>query len=980
MKWTVKLKEFFKVAQTYRLSLALFTLFAIVATAYTNCSGGNSSSSPSAEQIIAGGNTTDPAAISTTSACATGQIAIGIAADHTVLCASVQTLTSTQCPAHFSLVAATDTTISCLDNSSYAQTGQMCPIGSSLSSLTTQGNLVCSGFTFGTGNVGLACPVGSYLSGISANTALCSPLPSPSPTLCSAGHYMTGFDGGTPTCSDFWWTNLPAVSCPAGKILVGLNATQAAVCQDIKLSPLPGNVLCTGSDILKSFEAGVLTCQAPPASSLQWMCPESTYPSSIQNSKVVCVAYSNQALSCTNTQYVVGFKNGNPICTNSNSFPISSCPSNSYPIGYSSGALVCQTFAQAKSGPACISGKEQLCLVPNGIGHQVCQADGLSFSSCEVAACLTGYDLVSGSCQASQCTPGSILSCRLPNASGSSVCSTQGQPGPCAISSCDSGYNLNAGACVPNSCQPGSSMACRMGPGTGTQACLASGADYGTCQIKMCDTGYSLSGTTCVDVAIPKITIVTAPANPTLGSNATVKFSAVDAQSGLSNVTCRLDTEDEVDCVDSFVASHLTSGPHVLFITAVDKTGNVATQAVSWTSDVCSNETVPTCPIEQGTGILACADDGTKGNICTVKTCNEGYQMKNNACVSLACGPGFNPVGNACVDNTAPVLTVTKAPDSVVTKESVFEFSAADLGSGVQRFECYLDGLAPAACLSPVSFSGLAVGNHNFRLFAYDQQGNKASYEYNWKFVNCVPSTTSVCAVANGIAAKTCAADGSGYGGCDISSCDAGYVKTGQACVYVPKSCNLPWGASLVDGQSISAYQNATVKAGKSCESETRTCHDGVLSGNYGNAGCRVLPPNIADLVRVPAYRLRGVVDHMVSTSKTEGSQYPYHYIYEGFLFYFFKPAAGFDLVPIHRCVGNPNSSYNHFLTRDPGCEGLPYRDEGVIGSLLRYQLPGSRPVYRFYKYAPAPFLETMDYMEGVRYGYTLSVVIGYSL
>ena len=62
-----------------------------------------------------------------------------------------------------------------------------------------------------------------------------------------------------------------------------------------------------------------------------------------------------------------------------------------------------------------------------------------------------------------------------------------------------------------------------------------------------------------------------------------------------------------------------------------------------------------------------------------------------------------------------------------------------------------------------------------------------------------------------------------------------------QNCSVTPcLSCNLPWGGSLNHGASATAYQNLSVPCGSSCNSETRTCNDGVLSGSFINQNCSV--------------------------------------------------------------------------------------------------------------------------------------------
>jgi Tfp pilus assembly protein PilV len=58
-------------------------------------------------------------------------------------------------------------------------------------------------------------------------------------------------------------------------------------------------------------------------------------------------------------------------------------------------------------------------------------------------------------------------------------------------------------------------------------------------------------------------------------------------------------------------------------------------------------------------------------------------------------------------------------------------------------------------------------------------------------------------------------------------------------------SCTAPWGATVADGGSILADQSQTVVSPAVCQSELRNCNNGVLSGSYQYAGgtCTVIPP-----------------------------------------------------------------------------------------------------------------------------------------
>jgi hypothetical protein len=58
--------------------------------------------------------------------------------------------------------------------------------------------------------------------------------------------------------------------------------------------------------------------------------------------------------------------------------------------------------------------------------------------------------------------------------------------------------------------------------------------------------------------------------------------------------------------------------------------------------------------------------------------------------------------------------------------------------------------------------------------------------------------------------------------------------------VITAQDCTAPWGATVLDGASVTAYLDATPTS--SCTSESRSCSAGTLSGSYTNQSCTVTP------------------------------------------------------------------------------------------------------------------------------------------
>jgi hypothetical protein len=86
---------------------------------------------------------------------------------------------------------------------------------------------------------------------------------------------------------------------------------------------------------------------------------------------------------------------------------------------------------------------------------------------------------------------------------------------------------------------------------------------------------------------------------------------------------------------------------------------------------------------------------------------------------------------------TPPTATITSGPDGTTTATSAtFAFSADEADA---TFECRLDGGDWAACTSPHSVSGLAVGDHSFAVRATTAAGTGPAASRSWT-VSAPPS------------------------------------------------------------------------------------------------------------------------------------------------------------------------------------------------------------------------------------------------
>jgi len=76
-------------------------------------------------------------------------------------------------------------------------------------------------------------------------------------------------------------------------------------------------------------------------------------------------------------------------------------------------------------------------------------------------------------------------------------------------------------------------------------------------------------------------------------------------------------------------------------------------------------------------------------------------------------------------------------------------------------------------------------------------------------------------------------------GNCNGSESFLGWVNGGWSCVQKdqPDSCVFN-GNTISHGDSVTAYQNGSVPFGQACQSEQRTCTNGVLGGTYQSNSC----------------------------------------------------------------------------------------------------------------------------------------------
>jgi hypothetical protein len=194
--------------------------------------------------------------------------------------------------------------------------------------------------------------------------------------------------------------------------------------------------------------------------------------------------------------------------------------------------------------------------------------------------------------------------------------------------------------------------------------------------------------TTPADTKPPQTSISSNPTDGTTSTFASFTFSA--SESG-ARFECKLDSGAWAPCVSPRNFSDLAVGSHQFSVRAKDTAGNLDATPASFTWTVAVPPPPP--PAE---------------------------------------------------DNTPPQTSITGKPSTVTTATTAkFTFAANESGSS---FECKLDDGTWVACKSPMTYSEIEEGEHEFRVRAVDKaenvDGTPAAYEWEVETTPTTPPPT----------------------------------------------------------------------------------------------------------------------------------------------------------------------------------------------------------------------------------------------
>jgi hypothetical protein len=309
-----------------------------------------------------------------------------------------------------------------------------------------------------------------------------------------------------------------------------------------------------------------------------------------------------------------------------------------------------------------------------------------------------------------------------------------------------------------------------------------------------------------VDTVPPDTQLTAAPSGTTTSASATLRFTAPDAD--VVGFECRLDGAAFAACQSPHAVAGLADGPHSFDVRAKDGAGNrdPSPARATWTVDRRAPDTLldqqPPIATADTAATLAWSspDRDTIGFQCRLDAAAYGPCQSPRVVTGLAEGGhafqvrAVDLAGNVdptpasaswTVDMTKPDVTFGSVPSAtVVGTGATFAFSSTSVD--LAGFRCQVDQTSPYPCTSPLTLTGLAVGQHSFTVRSIDVAGNLSD-----------PVTTTWVATSDPLTPKTRPpADGDRDGVPDVTdNCpananrdqtDADADGIGDACELLP--------------------------------------------------------------------------------------------------------------------------------------------------------------------------------------------------
>jgi hypothetical protein len=252
----------------------------------------------------------------------------------------------------------------------------------------------------------------------------------------------------------------------------------------------------------------------------------------------------------------------------------------------------------------------------------------------------------------------------------------------------------------------------------------------------------------------PVVTITSAPSGSVASTSASIAWTATNSP---TSTTCAIDGGAASACTSPKAYSGLAAGAHTVVVTATNATGSGSATA-AWTIVAIPVVTITAQPSTSTStsGVVSFTTTNSPTSVTcsldagTAAACTSPYSMTNLAVGSHSVTvSATNIAGTGSATTTAwtvqppplpaPVVTITSAPSGSTTATTAsIAWTATNSPTSTT---CKLDSGTAAACTSPASLTGLALGAHTYVITATNATGS-GSATAAWTVVATPPTVS----------------------------------------------------------------------------------------------------------------------------------------------------------------------------------------------------------------------------------------------
>jgi hypothetical protein len=367
-----------------------------------------------------------------------------------------------------------------------------------------------------------------------------------------------------------------------------------------------------------------------------------------------------------------------------------------------------------------------------------------------------------------------------------------------------------------------------------------------------------------VIMTAPGLAFTKTPPQITNLQTAPFAFTGTDAAHPIARFDCRLDSGGFAGCVSPDNLTGVSEGTHTFEVKGSDDVGNSASIVYSWVVDLHAPVVNIVSAPGNPTNSTAAAFTWTVTDNIEVKT----IECRVDSAAYAACpatGKSFtvaegrhtldlratDTAGNVTnvsrawvVDTTAPVVTITQAPDAYTTDVNATLAFTADTPADIAKYECRLDAGSYTSCASPYTAKNLTEAGHSFFVRATDTAGNMSQpASATWTIDRTPPTITVVSAPAaikttdraivqftvndagSGTAAVMCGLTGATLKTCpNAYQADLGLLAAGSYSYKIMATDNLGNAATKTVEFQVSAVEVTTCKADEVLDPATNKC------------------------------------------------------------------------------------------------------------------------------------------------------------